>query len=148
MATTPEAPPAIIANAPVTWLTSSRIASSRPASRLIATVPRVTATIGSRAGPMSARADRLTSDPIVTPISAWPMRKDQPGRASGVGDVRACAIPPIRDANSTADGTCSTERTTLRTRVTPPTIAAACHGVRARLLIADQPTTHDPEAPT
>ena len=75
MATTPDAPPAMSAKAPVTGETSARTASSRPATRLTRMVPSVTPTIGSRARPIEASDERLTSEPMVTPISACPRRK-------------------------------------------------------------------------
>ena len=73
----------------------------------------------------------MTVAPITTPMAPWASRYDQEGMRSSVGEVSACAIPPTSAANSTADGSRSSESPTLSTRVTATTRASAARGVRS-----------------
>ena len=61
-----------------------RSASSRPAARLIASVPTVTSSTEGQSEASRARVGSFTSAPMTAPTSAWPIRNASGGMSSSV----------------------------------------------------------------
>src|SRR4051794_26502334 len=123
MAVIPDAPPAIIENAPVTGLTPGCRRSSWPAARLSPRVPTVISSTGSQCSPIAPRVSSWTSAPIVTPMTAWAAVIATRGTASRrrppSARTRAATRPPKR----VGEGTCS--RASSRLTPTAPVTTAA-----------------------
>ena len=125
------------ANTPVVGVTSRRRASTRPATMLSRTVPSTTSRIEALSDPIRRRVVTSTRAPTVMPTSPCATRNDQVGRASGVREVSACAIPPSTAPKSTGDGTASTAKAAQATTPTATTTVAACRVERSRPAIGD-----------
>src|SRR4051794_18334582 len=123
IAVMPAAPPAIIANAPVTGLIPGCSRMSDPAVTLSASVPRVTPSTGSQFVATVRRVCRSTRAPMATPTTACAAVLPASGTRSRSPSARARTSPATSPPNRAGDG--SPRRANRRLTATAPARTAA-----------------------